>query len=133
MFYYLTGYQSWNDSVTYKYEYHYKETPKLRIWWQAHKDLILKIESSLNQEQYKNLHYGDKVPDLIKHLKSVNYQERLAARNTLYEIAGVPEWKPNPGDTDVEIKSKVDEVQQWWNKNKELVTWVNRVIMDSRL
>lgn len=133
MFYYLTGYQSWNDSVTYKYEHHYKETPELRIWWQVHKDLILKIESTLNQEQYKNLHYGDKVPDLINHLKSINYQERLAARDTLVQITGMPDWKPSSQDTDDEIKKVVDEVQQWWNKNKELITWINRVIFDSRI
>jgi hypothetical protein len=131
LFYYLTGYlpeQKLGDVLE-----DFKIAPKLRQWWQEHKDLILKIESTLNQEQYKNLHYGDKVPDLIKHLKSINYQERLAARDTLVQITGMPDWKPSSQDTDDEIKKVVDEVQQWWNKNKELITWINRVIFDSRI
>lgn len=131
LFYYLTGYKSWNDSLTYKYQYHFSETPKLKLWWLTHKELILKIESTLNIPKYRQLNYEDKIHEIIKFSNSKNLQERINAISNFYEITGIQTTKPSPTDSVVDMKNRVDEVQQWWNSNKELIIWVNRVILEN--
>jgi hypothetical protein len=112
---------------------HYKQAPVLRVWWEEHKELILKIESVLNQEQYKDLLYEERVPKLLKKLEKGEHQERLEARNELYEILGKPEWKPTSSDTEEEIQAQVKEFSNWWEENKQLINWVNRVILENQL
>ena len=84
---------------------HYRQAPVLRAWWEEHKELILRVESVLNQESYKDLIYEERAPKLLEKLEIGEYRERLAARNELYEILGLPEWKPSVSDTEKEVQS----------------------------
>ena len=112
---------------------HYQQALILRAWWEEHKELILKIETVLNQEQYKGMLYEDRVPELLKNLEKSDYQKRLEARNELYEILGLPEWKPSASDTEEKIQAQVKELSDWWEANRELINWVNRVILENKL
>jgi hypothetical protein len=111
---------------------HYKQAPVLRAWWEGHKELILKVESVLNQEQYKDLLYEERIPKLLKKLERGEHQERLEARNELYEILSKPEWEPTSSDTEEEM-AQVKELSNWWEENKQLINWVNRVILENQL
>ena len=112
---------------------HYQQAPVLRTWWEEHKELILKIETVLNQEQYKAMLYEDRVPELLKNLEKSDYQKRLESRDELYEILGLPEWKPSASDTEEKIQARVKELSDWWEANKELINRVNRVILENKL
>ena len=112
---------------------HYLQAPILQAWWEEHRELILKVESVLNQEQYKDMLYENRMPKLLRKLEKGEGQERIEARNELYRILGKPEWKPSASDTEEEIQTQVEKLSVWWEENKELINWVNRVILENQL
>lgn len=133
MIYYLTGYERLLQIPSTKINEHFEAVPLMHSWWEKHRELILKVESVLNQEQYKNMLYDERVPELLINLEKGEYQERLEAKNELYQILGKPEWKPSASDTDEEIQSQIKELSNWWEENKELINWVNRVILENQI
>jgi len=133
MIYYLVGFEGFNEVSMSNHEAHFKDVSILENWWENNKTKILKIESVLSQEKYVSLEYQKRVPQLIRLLKSKDFQLRLAARNELYDITGIPEWTPSINDTEQLIKLNSDEISKWWKGNEKLFVWINNVITENKI
>lgn len=131
VFTYLTGYTPGDKVILPEAEP--SLAPQLRNWWNLHRDLILKMETTLNRVGYRDLDYGKRIVAILKAMESKNYQERLSASNEIQNITNIVLAKPAAGDSDEVIAENSRVVREWWGKNKAVIAWVNRVIIENRI
>lgn len=131
VFVYLTGYVP-GDKVIQPDEEHLL-VPQLSNWWNANKDLVLKVEATLDRKEYKDLDYSKRVTAIIKAMGSDDYRKRLVAFTELENITNIMLLPPSEQDSAGLISRNAQMVMQWWNRNKTLIEWINRVIIENRV
>jgi hypothetical protein len=107
--------------------------PSIRSWWTGNKAVILKVEATLQRPEYRNLDYSRRIAAILKALEGGDINRGIQAGEEFQRITGMLLTKP-PGTGDEEIKKKnIQVVRQWWERNRELVVWVNRVVIENYL
>jgi hypothetical protein len=105
----------------------------IRNWWNGNKEVILKVEATLQRPEYRNLDYNRRIAAILKALDGSDITRRMQAGEEFQRITGMILTKP-PATEDEAIKKKnVQIVRQWWEQNRELVLWVNRVVIENYL
>jgi hypothetical protein len=107
--------------------------PSIRSWWNGNKEVILKVEATLQRPEYRNLDYGRRMDVILKAMEGSDINRRMQAGEEFQRITGIVLIKP-PVAEDEEIKKKnLQTVHQWWDQNQELVRWVSRVVIENYL
>jgi hypothetical protein len=131
VFVYLTGYAPGNKVILPEEES--MLVPQLSNWWKANKGVVLKVEETLNRGEYRDLNYNKRMTAILKAMRSDEHSKRLAATQELQRITNVVLVPPSAQDSAELIRKNAEMVTQWWNRNKELVEWVNRVVIENRI
>ncbi len=126
VFTYLTGYDS-KDIVVLP------PVPLLRGWWSMHKDVILNVEAILNKKEYRNLDYNRRMIFVLKALESSDYDQRTDASEEFRNLTTVTLATPAPTDSEEMIERNAQSARRWWDQNKDLVMWINRVVIENQL
>jgi hypothetical protein len=107
--------------------------PSIRSWWNGNKEVILKVEATLQRPEYRNLDYSRRIAAIQKAMEGSDINRRVLAGEEFQRITGMTLTKP-PATEDEEIKKKnIQVVRQWWEQNRELVVWVSRVVIENYL
>jgi len=130
-FTYLTGYGMKDKAVPSGEEP--KLVPLLRGWWSRNKQVILNVEAILNKKEYRNLDYSKRMDMVIGALESSDHSRRAMATAEFKNLTTVTLPLPAAADSDDVIRQNVRAAQQWWEQNKDLVTWISRVVIENQL
>lgn len=107
--------------------------PSIRNWWNGNKEVVLKVEATLQRPEYHNLDYSRRMTTILKALEGSDINRRNLAGEEFQRITGMLLTKP-PATEDEAIKKKnIQIVRQWWEQNQELVMWVSRVVIENYL
>lgn len=107
-----------------------KNIQKIQNYWDSNKKIILLVNNYiLNNNNIRMIKYEDVIHPLINKLDSKNFEDRLAARNELYNIIKKPEWIPKQDDTDDLVRSEVEKINMWWEDNKIMVNSINSMLV----
>jgi hypothetical protein len=105
----------------------------IRNWWNGNKEVILKVEATLQRPEYRNLDYNRRIAAILKALDGSDITRRMQAGEEFQRITGMILTKPSATEDEAIKKKNVQIVRQWWEQNRELVLWVNRVVIENYL
>jgi hypothetical protein len=107
--------------------------PVIRNWWNGNKEVVLKVEATLQRPEYRNMDYNRRIAAILKAMEGADITRRIQAGEEFQRITGMILTRP-PATEDEEIKKKnIQIVRQWWEQNQELVMWVSRVVIENYL
>jgi hypothetical protein len=102
----------------------------LQDYWKKNKELILLINNNLIFGADTNrIDYNETIEKQLRKLERGTIEEKIDARNRLYELIKKPEWIPNTEDSKETTNNEIAALFDWWKANQELIEVVNKMLL----